>query len=124
MNIDTVDGLVAGSIFMMLIAVFCIILIVRFRQRQFQNREMILHMQASFQQELLHAQLEIQEQTLKNIAQEIHDNIGQTLSLVKLNLNTMDPGKPSALMQKIDNSKVSISKAIHDLRNLSRSLNN
>jgi signal transduction histidine kinase len=45
-------------------------------------------LQASFQQELLKTQIEIQEQTLKNISQEIHDNIGQVLSLAKLNLST------------------------------------
>src|SRR5690349_323657 len=34
-------------------------------------------MQARFSEELLRTQLEIQEQTLQNISQEIHDNIGQ-----------------------------------------------
>ena len=45
-------------------------------------------MESQFQQELLQTQLEIQEQTLKTISQEIHDNIGQVLSLAKLNLST------------------------------------
>lgn len=75
-----------------------------------------------FQQELLRTQLEIQEQTLKNISQEIHDNIGQTLSLAKLNLSTVDLQKENA-QDKILSSKEMVSKAIHDLRNLSRSLN-
>jgi signal transduction histidine kinase len=78
--------------------------------------------QTQYQQTLLQTQLEIQEQTLKNISQEIHDNIGQALSLAKLNLNTMPPTNDEALQQKILNSKELVSKAITDLRDLSRSL--
>lgn len=80
-------------------------------------------METKFEQEILLAQLEIQEQTLKNISQEIHDNIGQTLSLVKLNLNTMNPEKVQVLPQKIAASKELVGKAIADLRSLSKSLN-
>jgi len=89
------------------------------------QNNMLLHeqkMQSEFSQTLLQTQLEIQEQTLKNISQEIHDNIGQALSLAKLNLNTMPPTNDEALQQKILNSKELVSKAITDLRDLSRSL--
>jgi len=79
-------------------------------------------METQFKQELLLTQLEIQEQTLKNISQEIHDNIGQTLSLVKLNLNTIDLEKQNTLPQKINNSKELVGKAITDLRSLSKTL--
>ena len=76
---------------------------------------------AQFQQELLKAQLEIQEQTLKNISKEIHDNIGQVLSLAKLNLNTMDISNREAT-DKISSSKDLVGKAILDLRGLLRNL--
>lgn len=71
---------------------------------------------------ILQTQLEIQEQTLKNISQEIHDNIGQALTLAKLNLNTM-PAANDEQQQKITTTKELVSKAIVDLRDLSRSLN-
>ena len=76
---------------------------------------------AQFHQELLKAQLEIQEQTLKNISKEIHDNIGQVLSLAKLNLNTMDISNREAT-DKIISSKDLVGKAILDLRGLLRNL--
>jgi signal transduction histidine kinase len=78
-------------------------------------------MKNEFSQTLLQSQLEIQEQTLKNISQEIHDNIGQALTLAKLNLNTMPVAKEQ--QEKISTTKEIISKAISDLRDLSRSLN-
>ena len=86
------------------------------------RKRMQLNDRVKFQQTLLQTQLEIQEQTLKNISQEIHDNIGQALSLAKLNLNTMLVTNDESLQQKILNSKELVSKAITDLRDLSRSL--
>jgi signal transduction histidine kinase len=80
-------------------------------------------MQAKFEQELLQTQLEIQEQTLKTISQEIHDNVGQVLSLAKLNLNTLDFCEGADRQQKIENSISLVGKAINDLRDLSRSMN-
>ncbi len=73
-------------------------------------------------QALMQTQIEIQEQTLKTIAQEIHDNIGQVLSLAKLNLNTFPVITDAAIQTKMDDTKQLISKAIIDLRDLSRSL--
>ena len=95
-------------------------------QIQKKNQRYLLdkqHLQSQYQQELLRTQLEIQEQTLKNISQEIHDNVGQVLSLAKLNLNTMDIAKTEQLQGKIDNTLSQVSKAINDLRDLSKSFN-
>lgn len=76
-----------------------------------------------FQEELLRTQLEIQEQTFKTISQEIHDNIGQMLSLAKLNLNTVDLQSSEKAAQKIGDAKDLVGKAIQDLRDLSKTLN-
>lgn len=78
-------------------------------------------MQSAFQQELLQTQLEIQEQTLRNVAEEIHDNIGQVLSLAKLHLNTV-PATDEISATKVADAKTLVGKAISDLRDLSRSL--
>lgn len=79
-------------------------------------------MKNAFQKTLLQSQLEIQEQTLKNISQEIHDNVGQVLTLAKLNLATTSVAEEAA-REKIKTSQLLIGKAIQDLRDLSRSLN-
>ncbi len=75
---------------------------------------------AKFSEALLQSQLEIQEQTFTQISEEIHDNIGQVLSLVRLNLNTLG-AKPA--MEKINTTDELLGRAINDLRNLSHSLN-
>jgi len=121
-NYEIVTGVVIATI-IFLLAGFFIVMIIAYannRKKKFIEEKQI--MQSKFQNELLQTQLEIQEQTLKNISQEIHDNIGQALSLAKLNLNTMPAMDDEALQQKILNSKELVSKAIVDLRDLSRSL--
>jgi signal transduction histidine kinase len=77
----------------------------------------------SYEQEILKAQLEMQEQTFLNISQEIHDNIGQILSLIRLHVSTISPGDEVATERKISVSKELIDKAIEDLRNMSKRLN-
>ena len=109
--------------FLMIVATGIIMLVLVHQKKQvqyFREREQLKIM---FEKEMLETQLEIQEQTFKNISQEIHDNIGQVLSLVKLNINTMNGEDAAALNEKITDSKHLISKAIHDLRDLSKSLN-
>ena len=73
--------------------------------------------------EALRSQLEIQEQSLDKIYHEIHDNIGQALSLAKLHLYAIEPDLPEKLNEKVRSSKELVGKAITDLRNLSRNLN-
>ncbi len=89
----------------------------------YNKRKAQLLERSKFKNILLQTQLEIQEQTLKNISQEIHDNIGQVLSLAKLNINTMSDATPEELQEKINDSRQLVGKAIQDLRDLSRSLN-
>lgn len=72
--------------------------------------------------EIIKTKLEIQEQALKNTVQEIHDNIGQILSLAKLHLGTLDFSKPEEVAQKTFNSNQLIGKAIKDLRKLAKHL--
>lgn len=115
--------IVGGIIILTSLVIFVILLIFLYQKRYYRHLREKEQLKTQFSQELLQAQLEIQEQTLKNIAQEIHDNIGQELSLAKLNLNTMDVLKPTELEHKIDASKNLVSKAIQELRDLSRGMN-
>jgi signal transduction histidine kinase len=76
-------------------------------------------MNVQFQQTLLHSKLAIQEETFNYIGKEIHDNIGQVLSLVRINLNTITANPDESKIFLMDEL---MGKAITDLRNLSHSL--
>ncbi|MFZ1530179.1 MAG: ATP-binding protein [Ferruginibacter sp.] len=108
----------------LLLGMFMLIMVVLFSRKQQKNKLEKLRMENQFQQSLIEAQVETQEQTLTTLSQEIHDNVGQVLSLAKLNLNTVQKDKfPLQDVEKISGSVELISKAIADLRALSRSLN-
>lgn len=79
----------------------------------------------AFEKELSNAQTEIQEQTLKNIGWELHDNVGQLLAAASMQLNI--------LKTKLDNDDVlnsfkdasdTVKESLKEVRMLSRSLNN
>lgn len=63
--------------------------------------------------------IEIQEQTLRNISQEIHDNMGQRLGLVKLQLYQVQIKNPEVDLLDI---KSMITASIAELRDISRSM--
>lgn len=93
-----------------------------YQKRVFSNFSEKQELQSRYKQELLQTQIEIQEQTLLKISQEIHDNIGQVLSLAKLNVNAMKGANPGAMDGIIDESIRLIGRAIQDLRDLSKSM--
>jgi signal transduction histidine kinase len=121
-KMEIVYTIVFGIIIFFLLIIFLIVIWFKYFKKNQQYKMRMIDYEQKFQQTLLQTQLEIQEQTLKTISQEIHDNIGQVLSLAKLNLNTIDTTKQEELQTKITDSKNLVSKAIQDLRDLSRSL--
>ena len=78
-------------------------------------------MRATFDKQLLESKLEIQEQTFGMISQEIHDNVGQILSLAKVQLGIMEQ-KQSVDGELLGNVKESISLAMTELRDIAKSL--
>lgn len=120
---DIIIAVIAGTIGLLLLVGFVLFFLFLYKRRNYYHIKEKERLQFDYEQTLLQTQLEIQEQTLKNISQEIHDNIGQVLSLAKLNINTMSGAAPHILESKIADSKHLISKAIQDLRDLAKSLN-
>ena len=64
----------------------------------------------------------MQEQTFNTISSEIHDNVGQILSLAKVQLNIIDQSETLDKSLLAD-AKDSLSKAMTDLRDIAKSLN-
>lgn len=76
-----------------------------------------------FEEELVKTQTEIQEQTLKNVGQELHDNVGQLLSVANMQLSLVASQAQESLKTKVDETKGVISDAINEVRGLSKVLN-
>jgi len=118
-KIDLVISVVAASLFILLLVISVFFL---FRIYLKRKNKLLLEkerMNIEFEQTLLKSQLEIQEHTFNDISREIHDNIGQVLSLVRINLNTL---RAPDDMEKVELMDELMGKAISDLRSLSHSL--
>jgi len=76
-----------------------------------------------FEEELVKTQTEIQEQTLKNVGQELHDNVGQLLSVANMQLSLVASLAKDSVKTKVDETKSVISDAITEVRGLSKALN-
>lgn len=121
-NNEVLALIIIGSALALLLVGFIITILYLYQRRQQRQEQELALMKSEYEQEILRTQLEMQEQTFKFIAQEIHDNIGQTLSLVKLTLGTLPIQKESPLFETIADSRNRLNKAILDLTDLSRSL--
>jgi len=80
------------------------------------------HMRQKFESEILQARIEVQDQTMQTIATELHDNIGQLLSLTTLTLNSVNLMDSEKAEKKIGNSLSLINKSIKELRELAKLL--
>ncbi|MDB4999418.1 MAG: hypothetical protein JWR76_495 [Mucilaginibacter sp.] len=109
--------------FFFCLSIFIIYFIFLYQKKQIKNKQEKENLQSTFRQELLKAQNEIQEQTLTYVSREIHDNITQVLSFVKLNLAMTGTLSEFERSQKVEESRKLIAQAIGDLRDLSKSLN-
>lgn len=108
--------IISGTFLTALMGTFIIAMVVLHRQRQVQNRQKIDRLKAEYEKTLLNIENEIQQETLSQVGRELHDNIGQLLSLTKLNLNSSKPEKQAE-------GKESINLIIKEVRTLSKSLN-
>lgn len=114
---------VVGTAFFLLVAVGIIVLFLVYQKKQLQNLIQKQELQNQFQKELLTTRLEVHEHTLNLVSQEIHDNIGQILSLVKLNLSRVASEKQNIESPLLISTKELVTKAIVDLRLISKTLN-
>lgn len=119
---DIIIIIVSATIVLLILLIFIISFLFIYKDRQMRNDAKMKSLEEKYNQETLKAQLEIQEQTMKNISEEIHDDVGQVLSLVVVNLSAIELGDPDSAALKIEGTTGLVKKAITDLRNLSKSL--
>jgi two-component system, NarL family, sensor kinase len=111
------------TLFIIVMVTFIIIILFFIQKKQKGFNHDLLAAKANYDRELFKAQLEIQEQTFQDIAREIHDNVGQILSLAKLGLGTLDLERKDEAKEGIEEISDILEKALDDLRHISRTMN-
>lgn len=114
-------AIILGTFLVLFFALSIVFLLSMFNKKNqlhFKEKQLI---QEQFEKTILQSRIEIQEYTFNSISEEIHDNVGQILSLVKVQLNIVDQTDPVDKTLLFD-AKENISKAMTDLRDIAKGL--
>lgn len=108
----------------LLLTGFGIVFFITFQKRK--NKLLLDHYEAEkrFEKELTQSKLEIQEQTLKNVGWELHDNIGQLLSVANMQINILARKIEEPERSDLTEIKQVVANSLQEVRSLSKSLNN
>jgi two-component system NarL family sensor kinase len=116
--------IITGTAILFLLACFIFAFMWLYQKRNFEHSRETDRMKELYTQEILKAELEVKEKTLNMVSLEIHDNIGQVLSVAKLNLKTITSTTADGHTHRLEEVSELISRAIQDLRSLTKTMNN
>ncbi|WP_298157129.1 ATP-binding protein [Flavobacterium sp.] len=116
-------GIVIGLLFVTLIMAFCVLLIRLYFTKIKAYTAQLYQKDIDFQKTLNTTIVETQEQVLNNISQDLHDDAGQQLTYINLQLEhiKLDAPELMPLLQPVSQSVAALSESI---RSISHALNN
>ena len=112
--------IVVSIVLLMLVFVVLVVIVNYKRKQKLHAREKHI-MREEFSQQMLQAQIEVQESTYRHIAKELHDNVGQLLSTTKMLMGITEI-KLGHSPDTLNTANSTLAKAIQELRMLSRSM--
>ena len=99
---------------------FIIYFLVTYQRKQLIAKVALETLKQTYETQLAQTKMEVQEQTFQNIASELHDNIGQLLSLTNITLSSVDFSQANKTEQKVNDARELVTKSIKELRHLSK----
>jgi hypothetical protein len=112
------------AFFVLILLIVFVVFFTTFQRRKNQLLLDNIKQQKEFDEELIKTQQEIQEETLKHIGRELHDNIGQMLVMATMQMNAAAKIVKDDVKSKVDNASGSLKETLAAVRALSKSLNN
>ncbi len=123
-ELDIFEALVPFTLIIFTIAIGVVLMVQQFRKsflKQLLEKE---ELKLKHQQELLQSILHTQEKERKRIAREMHDELGATLSIARMNIVQFESHlkQRNEPVEAVKNIKFLLDTAISDMRNLSHQL--
>ncbi|CAM3661526.1 ATP-binding protein [Flavobacterium gelidilacus] len=120
---EIIITIIIFNLFFILFLIGIILFIKQYKLKKKEHNAMLLNQEENHQKELLSNQLEIQTQTMQHIGREIHDNIGQKLTLASIYAQQLAfENKAPHINENIENIGGIINQSLVELRQLSKSL--
>ncbi len=110
-------------VIILFIVIFTIVFFVAFQRRK--NKLLLDKLKAEqrFEDEIFKSRIEIQEQALKNVSWELHDNIGQLLSTAVMQINIMGTTIDKHSAESLQDVRKLVGDSLQEIRSLSKTLN-
>lgn len=109
---------------LVIVTTLVIVFFIVFLKRKNKLLQDQIKQQQAFEAEIAQAQTETQEQTLKNIGWELHDNIGQLLSFANMQLSILKMQVEDDIKEKFKDTSEALKESLSEVRALSKTLNN
>ncbi len=112
------------TVIILFFIIFGIVFFIAFQRRK--NKLLLDKFKAEqrFEDEIFKSRIEIQEQALKNVSWELHDNIGQLLSTAVMQINIMGTNIDDKTSESLQDIRKLVGDSLQEIRNLSKTLNN
>jgi signal transduction histidine kinase len=108
---------------MLLFSVLFIIFFTTYQKRKNQFLMEQVEQQRNFDEALVATQQEIQDETLKHVGRELHDNVGQLLAVATMQMNAVVRKVDDTLKANANEAAAALKESLTEVRALSKSLN-
>jgi signal transduction histidine kinase len=115
--------IILSGIIVLIFVIGIILFVFQFRNRKILYQKEKAAIEKQYKLDMLNMQLESQQQTMQHIGTEIHDNVGQKLTLASLYSRQISAGATN-LDEKIGAISKIIDESLTELRQLSKTLTN
>ncbi len=123
MNFEIAFGILVVFIMVSLVILFCGLLIKLYVHKVKKYTRLIYQKDVDFQKTLYTTIIETQEQVLKNISQDLHDDAGQQLTFINFQVEHLKLDNPQ-MGESLESISQSLSNLSSSIRDISHALNN
>ncbi|SHI92017.1 sensor histidine kinase [Flavobacterium terrae] len=116
-------GIIISLLFVLLLVLFCILIIKLYINKVKNYTKLIYQKDIDFQKALNQTIIETQEQVLNNIAQDLHDDVGQQLTYINFQIENLKLDN-DAFKSSLEPLSESVGNLSHSIRSVSHSLSN
>ena len=114
-------AVIAGTVLVLSMLFFVVMLLVVNANRRHKHRAELAELKLQRDREVMLAEREATRQTLREVGRDLHDNVGQLLTVVQLGLNTLiDRGDADT---RLSAARDALDQGVDEVRRLGRSLN-